>query len=291
MRRRNRLMSLVCTATLAAACHTEERSFDEEQTKVDVAFAQLEKAVDEAPGLEPFLEIDHRRRGLAVGASMPPARVALFRAPALELTAVIANPKAAIEFPMRALVYGDPSGTVQMAYNSFEFVGTRHGLLNQALGTKYDGILERLAKAVDVPSHATALPTEEGDGLIVHDAEGTVADVTARLKSAVEEVDGAVFFGAIDYQAEAKAAGKDIPPLTLVLFGNPGAGAPAMADLPELGLDQFCQKVVIWEDRTGVHTAHNDVGWQAARRGGGKSLARAKVRLGLGATVGGAAKP
>lgn len=291
MRRYGHLTAILCAATLVSGCTQPPKSFEPEQAEVDAAFARLESAVQAAPGLEPFLEIDHRRRGIAAGATMPPARVSLFRDPQLELEAVTTSPEVAIEFPMRALVYASPDGEVQMAYNSFDFVRTRHDLEIDGIGERYDAILKRLAAAVEIPAHATALPTGDGNGLIVNDADGTVDEVVARLKAAVEGTEGAVFFGAIDYQAEAEAAGIEMPPLTLVLFGNPAVGAPAMADLPELGLDQFCQKVVVWQDATGVHTAHNDIGWQVARRGGSRSLARAKVRLGLGSTVAGAANP
>lgn len=285
------LVILLWTSVLADGCEAGGKSYSDQQAAVDAAFARVAQAVDRAPGLRPFLKVDHRRRGQKAGQSMPPATVGLFRAPELEIAAVRHNPKAAMEFPLRVLVYADPDGGVHMAYNSLDFVRSRHDLAGALEGMAYKQILKDLAEAAGIPAHATALPKDGTHGLIVNHADGSVPEVAARLRQAVEEVEGAVYFGEIDYQAEAKEFGKDIPPVTLVVFGNPALGVPAMADLPDLGLDQFPQKVVIWEDDDGVHTAHNDIGWQTDRRGGRRSLARARVRSGVGSTVRGAANP
>ncbi len=44
-------------------------------------------------------------------------------------------------------------------------------------------------------------------------------------------------FAVIDQQAEARAVGLDMPPMVLILFGNPKAGTPLMLAQPLAGLD------------------------------------------------------
>ncbi len=57
-----------------------------------------------------------------------------------------------------------------------------------------------------------------------------------RLKTAFQS-HGIKVFVVIDQQAEARAAGLDMPPMVLILFGNPKAGTPLMLARPLSGLD------------------------------------------------------
>ncbi|MCA9195844.1 MAG: hypothetical protein KDB03_28965, partial [Planctomycetales bacterium] len=48
---------------------------------------------------------------------------------------------------------------------------------------------------------------------------------------------------------------------------GPGPGGKAMASAPTLGLDAFCQKLLIWQDEKGtVHVTFNDLRVLAARQ-------------------------
>ena len=58
---------------------------------------------------------------------------------------------------------------------------------------------------------------------------------------------GMKVFGVIDQKAEATGVGLELRPTTLVLFGNPAAGTPVMADSPLAALD-LPLRVLIWED-------------------------------------------
>lgn len=62
------------------------------------------------------------------------------------------------------------------------------------------------------------------------------ADTVQRLRSAFEG-HAIKVFAVIDQQAEAKAAGLDMPPTTLLLFGNSKCGTPLMLAQPSSGLD------------------------------------------------------
>lgn len=61
---------------------------------------------------------------------------------------------------------------------------------------------------------------------------------------------GIKVFATIDQQAEAKTVGLDMPPTTLILFGNPKAGTPLMLAQLSSGLD-LPLKVLISEAQPG----------------------------------------
>jgi uncharacterized protein (DUF302 family) len=63
-----------------------------------------------------------------------------------------------------------------------------------------------------------------------------LADTVHRLLAAFAD-HGIKVFATIDQQAEALAAGLNMPPTTLIIFGNPKAGTPLMLARPESGVD------------------------------------------------------
>ena len=90
----------------------------------------------------------------------------------------------------------------------------------------------------------------------------------ARVLEAIEAQDGTVLFGLVDFSARAEARGVSLPPLRLLLFGAPGPGGKAMRNAPTLGLDAFCQKLLIRQDSKGqVVVRFNDLTWIATRQG------------------------
>jgi uncharacterized protein (DUF302 family) len=48
---------------------------------------------------------------------------------------------------------------------------------------------------------------------------------------------GMTVFATIDHQAAAHSAGLDMPPTTVLIFGNPRAGTPLMLAAPDFALD------------------------------------------------------
>jgi uncharacterized protein (DUF302 family) len=78
------------------------------------------------------------------------------------------------------------------------------------------------------------------------------ADTVQRLLSAFAER-GIKVFAVIDQTAEAMAVGLAMPPMALILFGNPRAGTPLMAAEPLCGLD-LPLKVLVSEAAPGEVT-------------------------------------
>jgi uncharacterized protein (DUF302 family) len=72
---------------------------------------------------------------------------------------------------------------------------------------------------------------------------------------------GAIIYARINQQVEVMNAGLRIAPLEFILFGNPKAGGPVMADSPVAALD-LPLKIIAWEDgEKKVWIAFNDAGY------------------------------
>ncbi len=68
------------------------------------------------------------------------------------------------------------------------------------------------------------------------------------------------WFADVDYQKEASVLGIVLRPTTLLLFGGPAPGGKAMMTSPKIGLDAFCQKLLVYENESGeVWIAYNDI--------------------------------
>jgi len=79
-------------------------------------------------GIDVFATIDHRAAAEAAGLSMTPATVLIFGAPKAGTPLMIAAPTLAIDLPLKALVWQEPSGAVWLSYNTPEYLAERHGL-------------------------------------------------------------------------------------------------------------------------------------------------------------------
>lgn len=68
-------------------------------------------------------------------------------------------------------------------------------------------------------------------------------------------------YARINQQSEVQNAGLKIAPLEFVLFGNPKAGGPVMAENPVAALD-LPLKIIAWEDAAKkVWIAYNAAAW------------------------------
>ncbi len=118
----------------------------------------------------------------------------------------------------------------------------------------------------------------------VHTVEATIA----RIERAVVDR-GMKVFARIDQAAEAAAAGLQLPPTVLIVFGSPRAGTPIMAAYPTAALD-LPLKALAWQDADGkTWLSYNDVGLLTERHGLPADVAAplAKVDALLEAAAGG----
>ena len=100
------------------------------------------------------------------------------------------------------------------------------------------------------------------DGLVTRPSKYTVAETADRLEAGLRQA-GATVFARIDYAQSAHDAGLALNPTVLILFGNPKAGTPLMAQSPSIGID-LPLKFIVWQDGSGkVFIAYNSADYLA----------------------------
>jgi uncharacterized protein (DUF302 family) len=86
------------------------------------------EALLKARGVAVFGRIDHSGEAAKVGLQMRPAEVVIFGNPKAGTALMIAAPTAAIDLPLKALVWEDAEARVWLSYNSPEYLKQRHGI-------------------------------------------------------------------------------------------------------------------------------------------------------------------
>ncbi|SEP96495.1 Uncharacterized conserved protein, DUF302 family [Loktanella sp. DSM 29012] len=92
---------------------------------------------------------------------------------------------------------------------------------------------------------------------ITRDTDRTVADAMNALEAAVTDA-GATIFARIDHAAGAASVDMELPPMELLIFGNPQLGTQAMMDDPEAGL-ALPLKVLVYEQDGQTRIAYQEV--------------------------------
>ncbi len=119
----------------------------------------------------------------------------------------------------------------------------------------------------------------EPDGLTRWMSSFDQAVTMEKLHEAVVE-QGMTIVAQIDHAAAAAAAGLELRPTVVLLFGNALAGTPLMQAAPTVGID-LPLKALVWTDEEGATwLAYNDPSWLAARHGAraGNELVLATMR-------------
>lgn len=83
-------------------------------------------------------------------------------------------------------------------------------------------------------------------GIITKESPHSFGATVSKLTQLITDR-GMKIFAVIDQSAEARSAGLDLRPTTLVEFGNPAAGTPVMQAAPLAALD-LPLKVLVWAD-------------------------------------------
>lgn len=111
-------------------------------------------------------------------------------------------------------------------------------------------------------------PADAGDkdGIVIVKSRYSVAETVARIKRDVGKK-GIKLFGVIDQAALGNAAGNEVPPSRLVMFGNPALGTTFITANPTAGLD-WPVRVLVYQAADGsVYAAYTDFDWIARRHG------------------------
>ena len=99
---------------------------------------RLEQSID-ARGFKLFRVIDHSGTAEQVGVQMPDSKLVMFGKPAVGAAVMLAAPLAALDIPLKVLVWEDKNGAVSVSYNSPGFLAGRHHL-EGALRAPFDAV-------------------------------------------------------------------------------------------------------------------------------------------------------
>lgn len=259
-----RILATACALLFLAACARSPEPVAESRfVEPDRLFEIIETNIRNHQPFELVTTIDHARLAAEAGEPMSPSRVLIWSDPELDAAILQHNPLAAVDLPLRILSFENPeTGKAAVITNSFDFVASRHGLPDEAgLGERYETAIATAIRGIEPGSVATFASDDMTDtGLVTLDSPHDVGKTEALLMDVINAQSDTVHFATVDFAERAKSEGVDLKPLRLILFGAPGPGGQAMRDAPTLGLDAFCQKLLVWEDENGgVHVTFNDL--------------------------------
>ena len=87
----------------------------------------------EAKGVKLFTLVDHSGEAEAAGLHMRPTKLLIFGNPKAGTPIMIASPSAAIDLPLKMLVWEDADSRVWISYNSPSYLQARHGFPTELL--------------------------------------------------------------------------------------------------------------------------------------------------------------
>ena len=255
-----RFIILVC---LIQSCNTSPKIFETEEgqsirLKVDEAVIRLDSTISR---FSQIVRIDHSRLAEGEGVYTPPAIVTIFSNPEVNSRLIQINPLAGIDLPYKVLCYSEPELVrASIAYTSPEFIMQRHGLSQNDL-TDYTAEINSVIKSFpgEIISATDLSGVDKNFGLVVRRSDFDFQTTLGNLMKAIQGQGDTEIFGEIDFQSEAGRYEIEVRPTTLILFGAPEPGGKAMNKTPKLGLDAFCQKLLVFEKENGVFIAYNDI--------------------------------
>jgi uncharacterized protein (DUF302 family) len=121
-----------------------------------------------------------------------------------------------------------------------------------------------LITATAVLAQVSTAEAAERDGVVTVKSRYSVSETVNRIKHSVEDK-GITLFGDIDQAKLGNAAGNEVSPSRLVVFGNPALGTTFITANPLAGLD-WPVRVLVYQAKDGsVYAAYTDFGWIAKR--------------------------
>jgi uncharacterized protein (DUF302 family) len=271
-----RVFSVCLIGLVVSSCDRNSPITIDRFQSSDELFKKIDSNVAKVPSLHKVFEIDHSRLGAQEESYMPPARVLMFSNKRLESELLKRNQLVGIDLPLRILAYETvPNGPSKIIYNSYDYLASRYSLSSS--GDTRDLFEKSLSLAVSGinPANIATFSQDQmqPDGIVTLDSPFDFKETDSRVLEAINSQNDTIIFGSIDFQSQVQDFGVTMPPTKLILFGGPSPGAKAMRNAPTLGLDAFCQKLLVWEDdQQVVHLSFNDLLRVAERHDVSKSI-------------------
>ena len=227
--------------------------------KVDVVVEQLE---GEIASFKTITTLDHHRMAAEVGVYTPPSIATIFSDANINNAIIQENQLAGLDLPFKVLCYTESdTASVKVAYTSSEFIQKRHNL-EASLLLDYKSNMHKIVASF--PKEMISMTDEanvvEGFGIVHIQSDFDFENTVKNLRDIVMSQGDTKWFADLDYQKEAAIIDVAIRPTILLLFGGPAPGGKAMMTSPKIGLDAFCQKLLVYEKSNGeVWVAYNDI--------------------------------
>lgn len=207
--------------------------------------------------------IDHSRLAGEAGMEMPPCIVTIFSDPTSNAPLIATNPLIGLDLPHRVLAYAEPGATeASLAFGDAGYLARRHGVADAELLSRYEWVLDEALSGTSLDIRRPVALDQVDVDFGIHNlvSEHPFEETVSRLKGIVSGQDDTVWFGELDFRAEAATQDIEVRPVTMLLFGAPAPGGMCMAEFPRLGLDAFCQKLLVFEDdQQQIRVAFNDI--------------------------------
>jgi uncharacterized protein (DUF302 family) len=282
-----RAVSVFFLGVLQSACAQREPASDDLYRAVDELYDAVVAATDR---FDVIAEIDHSRLAALQGETMPPARVVMFSDPTVNTSILQQEPQAGLDLPFRVLAYAQGRKPAVIPTTA-KYLQRRHGLADGPALQQYEESIPSVVGAVprDAVVEFDVSSLGKGQGIVTLTSDYGFEETIERLKAAIMAEDDTIWFGDIDYRDQAAALGVELPALTLLLFGAPGPGGKAMAERPRMGLDAFCQKVLVHQTPSGqVEVPFNEMPWLSKLHYGDSALPHMVITKRMRDTLGAA---
>jgi uncharacterized protein (DUF302 family) len=96
--------------------------------------------------------------------------------------------------------------------------------------------------------HSGGFRAQDADWIVKQSAADFATTVQA-LQAEIEKR-GATIVATVDHAAAAKKSGLELPPTTVIIFGNPTLGTPLMQARQTAGID-LPLRILVWQDENG----------------------------------------
>jgi len=116
--------------TMESATTTEGVVTKRSPFSVDATVERVTRLVG-GKGLTLFAVVDHSGEAARVGLAMPDTKLVIFGSPAAGTPVMVASPLAALDLPLKLLIWADASGAVSVSYNTPQYLAARHHLSDE----------------------------------------------------------------------------------------------------------------------------------------------------------------
>ena len=252
------------SVSVLVSCKSETKKTQEVEKQLSISeqVIELNEALNRQLTETYIINLDHHKMAQEEGVYTPPSIATIFSNPEVNTELIKGNPLIGIDLPFKTLCYSEADTLdVSFAYTSPEFIAKRHDLPMGALEA-FENRISEVIKGLG-PIQVSETRTDSvgsGFGLINIKSDFDYSKTVDNLKAIVNAQEDTRWFGEIDFQKDAKAFKTDLNPTILLLFGGPAPGGKAMMTTPKIGLDAFCQKLLVYEKGNGeVWIAFNDI--------------------------------